>query len=390
MKGNAMNITGSNMNTIKSNNMALILNNIRKSSVSRAELVKITGLKKSSVTTITNKLIAQGIVCETGTTSVSARGRRPVILDIVGNYRFAAAVLLHRSKISIGITDLKCTVIDSITHNTAEFKTADEIINTVCDNLQMLIDRNKLPAEKIIGIGVGAPGPLDYRAGVILDPPNFEIMHNLPVAHLLEQRFGFPVFLENNAVLLGLTEYYYGCMNKYNHAMFVVVSHGIGSAVIENGAVFRGKNGFAGELGHISVNIDGQRCSCGNVGCLELYASLEALEKHFGFDSYKEITDRAYAGDTDALNILKYEANYLAAGIINAVNLFDLDAIVIHGEVNYRPEILLNEIQRLVNNRSFITKAHKVEIIPSTLRHDADLYSCSAVVLNNFFNQTLN
>ena len=381
-----MNKSATNSTVLKSNNRSLLLGIIRKGNVSRAELSRATGLTKSAVTAITNKLINEGILYETGT-SISVKGRRPILLDIVKNHKYAIGVLLHRDRVALSIIDLQCNLVDSIEKSIALFHNSDEILDYICENIDTLLAKTRIDFSKVLGIGISSPGPLNYISGKILNPPNLDIINNLSVVDVLREKYHLPIFLENNAVLLGLTEYFYGVMSKYSNAMFVTLTHGIGSVIIENGSVYRGKGGYAGELGHISVNIDGELCPCGNHGCLELYASLEALEKRFHFSqkNFDQIVNKAYAGDSESEKILHYEARYLAVGIVNAVNLFDLDAVVLHGIINYRPEILISEIRSIVNSNSFISSAHKIDILSSSLGDDAQFVACAASVLNNFF-----
>jgi predicted NBD/HSP70 family sugar kinase len=253
----------------------------------------------------------------------------------------------------------------------------------------MLMGKNGIPLNKLIGIGVSSPGPLDYRGGVILDPPNFVKFRNIPVASLIREKFDIPVHLENNAVLLAIMEYYYGLMKNYRNSMFVIISNGIGSCVMIDGRLFRGSAGLAGELGHTSIDIDGEECSCGNHGCLELYAAMAALKKRFGFEGYNAVVDRAYNSDPQALRIIDYEADFLACALVGAVNLFDLDSIILYGEFNYRPELLISKIRQRISERSIIKRSHEVAVIPSGLKAEASICSSTAAVLSSYFNQEI-
>lgn len=383
-----MNKYAANIVSLKTHNRALLLNYIRHKPVSRAELAKITGLTKPAVTAIINELIHEGIVCEIGT-GKTAKGRYPVLLDIVPDYRFSIGVLLNRKRAAVCISDLKCKVIDFIDSSISEYHSATQLFTWLTRSIKTLIEKNKLTYDKLLGIGVSSPGPLDYKAGIILNPPNLNILHNLPVVQMLKNEFKLPVCLENNAVLLGLAEYYNGCMNSFSNAIFITISYGIGSVIIENGTVYRGKSGYAGELGHISVNINGEKCPCGNIGCLELYASPAAIEREFGYsqDDFWRVIEAAYSGDRHCLEILDYEASYLSAGIVNAVNLLDIEAVILHGVINYRPELFISKLDKLIKERSFISKAHNIEILTSTIKGDADLISSTATLENDFFSR---
>jgi predicted NBD/HSP70 family sugar kinase len=378
----------SNVNTLKCDNRALILNHIRKQPMSRSQLSKQTKLSKSAVTMITNELINEGQLVEIGT-SVSCKGRKPITLDIIKDYRYAIGVLLHRKRMSVSITNLKSELIDCVEENTGNYSDYREALLWICRTIRSVINKNNIPISKIIGIGVSSPGPLDYHSGTILLPPNFDLFHNVPVVPLLKEEFDLPVFLENNSVLLAITEYFNGSMKEYKNSMFVIISDGIGSCIVINGQIFRGFGGYAGELGHTSIDINGPICSCSNRGCLELYTTLSALQKKFSFDSYEKVVDDAYSNMPEALAILEFQANCLACALISAVNLLDLDSVILFGEFNYRPELLLSKLNVIINERSLIKRAHQVKVVVSELGSDAVTVSSTAAVLSHHFNQKL-
>ena len=383
-----MKTNGSNANTLRSDNRALLLNRIRRQPVSRAQLAKETGMSNAAFTMITNDLIAQGQLREIGTAD-SEKGRRPILLDIVADYRYAVGVSLHRKRLQVLVTDLKGTLVRCTQERTGRFSTADEAVGWACRTIREELAQLQIPFSRVAGIGISSPGPLDYREGVILTPPNLPLFHHLPIVSRFRREFSLPVFLENNAVLFAMTEYLSGGLHAYRNVLFVIMSHGIGSCLIREGRVFRGCGGFAGEIGHISVNPDGPPCACGNHGCLEQYATMDALKRRFGFDRYSSVVDAAYRGDSASREVLEYEARYLAAGLVTAVNLFDPDAIVLYGEFRYRPELLLSMLSEQISRQSLITRVHPVAVLPSQLGPEAEAVSSTAVVLSRHFDQRL-
>ena len=383
-----MKTNGSNANTLRNDNRALLLHRIRRQPVSRAQLAKETGMSKSAVTMITNDLIAEGQLREIGTME-SRKGRKPILLDIVPDFRYAVGVSLHRKRIQVLITNLKAELVGCVEEHTERFTSPEVAVGWICRTIRQELERRRIPLSKVVGIGISSPGPLDYREGVILTPPNFTMFHHLPIVSRIRDEFPLPVFLENNAVLLAMAEYSSGAIGDYRNTLFVIMSHGIGSCLIREGQVFRGSGGFAGELGHISVDLGGRPCPCGNRGCLEQYATMAALKERFGFENYADVVDAAYRGEGAAMEILEYQARYLAAGLVSAVNLFDLDAIVLHGEFNYRPERLFSLLSQRIHQQSLITRVHPVAVLPSQLGPYADAVSSTAVVLNRHFSQNL-
>ena len=298
-------------------------------------------------------------------------------------------VSLHRKRLSVSITNLASVLLDQVQTPTQDYHDYASALAWIFTAIEEMIERNHIPSSKIIGIGVSSPGPLDYRGGTILVPPNFDLFHHVPIVALLKEKFDLPVLLENNAVLLALTEYFNGSMKEYRNSMFVILSDGIGSCMLMDGKIYRGFGGYAGELGHTSIDIHGPKCTCGNQGCLELYATLTSLKREFHFESYETVVDDAYRGASYALDILKYQAQCLSCALIGAVNMLDLDAIILYGEFNYRPELLFSLLNSRISKGSMIQRVHPVSVIPSGLKNNAAAISSTAAVLNRYFNQQL-
>lgn len=359
---------GSNISTIKTENNSLILNCIRRRAMSRAEISKSTGLSKSAVTIITKQLIDEGQLMEIGTESISY-GRHPILLDIVKTRRYAMGIALDRARVTVCIVNLKLQSVDSRCRDISEFDAPDKAVLWAYQNGLEILDEKKISRELCVGIGVAAPGPLDYKRGVILTPPNFELFRDFDVRGCLAAYSDMPVFVNNTPVLMAMYE---RCKREpeLNNYIYVTVDNGVGSAIFQNGRVNMGSAGFSGEIGHTTVDVNGPVCSCGNYGCLEGYVTKKAFLKLYGID-YEENADKAYSGDREALDRIVRLARYFASGIINSVNMLDLDTVIISGELNYRYELLFEQLQNNINERSIITKAHKVTVLPALAENSA-------------------
>lgn len=377
---------GSNTNTIKAQNNSLILNCIRKTPMSRAQISKLTDLSKSAVTMLTKQLIDEGQIIETGTESTDF-GRHPIMLDIDKNHRFAIGISLTRSEASVCIVNLKLEVVDSDECAISGFDNAENVIKWCWEKACELLSKNNIDHSDCIGIGIAAPGPLDYKRGIIFTPPNFSLFHNVNIKELFAKFTDKPVFLNNAPVLMAMYEHIKRQENIQNY-LFISVDNGVGSAIIQKGNIYRGSAGFSGEIGHTTVDINGPVCSCGNNGCLEGYVTKKAIEERFG-RSFGEMTDLAYKNDTKALAEIEKTARILSAGIINAVNILDIDAVIIFGELNYRSELFFSEIQKNIDSRSIITKAHNVKVLPSMITSKEDGAYTAATVIEKYFNQEI-
>ena len=378
-----------NVSRLKVNNRYMILDCLRHSPISRAEISRATGLAKSSVTTLTNEMISQGLLCEAGLAEKSNKaGRTRILLDINGSFGFAVGINLHRKRISVAAVSIKGEVIFEFCENVADFYDDNEALLQITEKLNQKIAEHHLDINRMVGIGVSSPGPIDYKNGIILEPPNFKLFNNYEIVSSLERIYECPVFLENNAVTLALYEHYYiGALD--GSTLFVIVSDGIGGALMQNGEIFRGAYGNAGELGHISINPEGERCACGNRGCLEQYATLSSLKKRFGFEKYEEIVDLAQNGDESTLEVIEFITEALGIAFVGAVNLFDLDKIVLYGEFSYKSDFLTERLEKYINEHSVICKAHKVKVLASSQNRTTVSAAAAVPALNEFFKENI-
>ena len=354
--------------------------------MSRAQISKLTALSKSAVTMLTKQLIDEGQIKEIGTESIDF-GRHPILLDIVKEHKFAIGILLTRSEATVCIVNLKLEAIDCSVLPIDRFETADLIIEWCYNEGIRLLDKNGIEESDCIGIGIGAPGPLDYKKGTIFTPPNFLLFHNVNVIEKLKKFTDLPIFLNNSPVLMAMYEHIKR-EEKLENYLFITVDNGVGSAIIQKGKIYRGSAGFSGEIGHTTIDINGPACSCGNRGCLESYITKKAIEKTFS-KSLEQITDLAYNQDEQAIGQLERIAAIFSAGIINAVNILDIDAVIVFGELNYRPEFLFSIIQQNIDKSSIITRAHSVKLLPSIIASKEDAAFSVATVIEKYFNQEL-
>ena len=223
--------------------------------------------------------------------------------------------------------------------------------------------------EDISGIGVAAPGPLDYRTGLIIDVPMMG-WKNFPLGDCLREEFGVPVYVENDGNLGALAEANVGVAKGENVVLYQTISTGCGGGIAMGGKIYHGRNGFAGEFGHISIDFSGPKCGCGGSGCFELYASGTAMNsrmkrdiksgiKSMAFESIgynlekvngKILSDAAEKGDPYAISMLQQEGYYIGVGLANLINLFDPDVIVLAGGMvkadKYFWYTMMNEIRR--------------------------------------------
>ena len=369
---------------LKNNNRKRILEQLRFGALSRVELSKRVGLAKSSVTVLTNEMIKEGLIFEAGISKKEAgAGRTSILLKINKDFGFAIGINLHRKQISVSAVDLLNNGIFSFNLDPSSYLTNKDAILDIKKNILNQIKENGLYIENCVGIGVASPGPLNYEKGIILEPPKFSLFNNFAIVKELKKQFNLPVFLENNSVSLALYEHYQNA--KSGNTLFVIVSEGVGSALLINGEVYRGAHGLSGEIGHISIDKKGDKCPCGNKGCLELYASASAIKKRFKFNDLYSIIDRWEIGDKKALKVLDFLTECFGTALVTATNLYDLDSIVLYGEYSYKGEILTAFIEDYIKENSITAKAHPVKVCNAVTK-PADASKAAALsALNNFY-----
>ena len=156
----------------------------------------------------------------------------------------------------------------------------ERIMPVIFQAIEQTLAEAKVDLNEIAGIGIAAPGPLDHRTGIVYDPPNMPGWNRVPLRDLFAERFHIPIYVENDANTCCLGEYMFGAGRGYNTVVYMTISTGIGGGVIINGDIMEGASGIAAEFGHMTIDRHGERCNCGNIGCLEYIASGTAIARH--------------------------------------------------------------------------------------------------------------
>jgi predicted NBD/HSP70 family sugar kinase len=384
-----MNKKARNSSYMKLANRKLILNMIRSGSLSRAELARKTGLTRAAITLIIDEMIKDGIVMETGV-SQSASGRRPIILDINPKRYYTVGLNLIRYGCSVGLVNLKGEVVLKRNVEISGCKNPFEALNIIIKDIERLISDSNIEVSRLLGLGVCTPGPVDIHKGVILNPPNFEMWHNFSIAGELERALKLPVMLENISNGRTIAEKNYGRGAGLSSFMLVAVDEGIGAGIVIDNKLYHGIGGYGSELGHTSIKLDGIRCSCGNRGCLETYASipnvLKEIQRHDrSVLSWSQVVDMAENGDKLCLKAVDNEAHYLSAGIVNAMNLLELEAVILAGDISCKPGLLVEKIREKVRSISITRGIRNIEIFSSSIVKDSETISSASTVIEGFF-----
>ena len=260
------------------------------------------------------------------------------------------------------------------------------VLERVAGSVQTSIESSSVEAADIRAMGVAAPGPLDHKTGTVLHAPNIPGFENIHVAGPLGDRLGFPVFLGNDANLAALAEHAYGAGRGVSDMVYVTVSTGVGGGVLIGGELLLGATGNAGEVGHTTVNLYGDYHQCGNVGCVEMYASGGGIGQQAGaalaagrqsslanaFNERgrvtgREVVDAARLGDGLAVEMVDQAVEALAAGVLSFVHVLNPELVVIGGGVANAGDILFKPLRKIVYERALRGFRENLRIEPWTL-----------------------
>src|SRR5512133_857158 len=193
---------------------------------------------------------------------------------------WVVGVDLGGTKIEVGLVSPENQIVSRRRMPTRPADGARSVVERIAQSVEELAGR--LPAdEKIAALGICSPGPVDHETGTLIDPPNLNGLHNAPLRQMLSERLKMPVRLEHDAKATALGEFYFGAGQGEQSMVYVIVGTGVGAAVIENGELVRGKYNSAGEVGHISLDRNGELCSCGSHGCVETFVAGPWLAKRY-------------------------------------------------------------------------------------------------------------
>ncbi|HXX23546.1 MAG TPA: ROK family protein [Terriglobia bacterium] len=308
------------------------------------------------------------------------------------------------TKVAGGLVNLKGRLVKSLvvpTYGEKGFKTS---YNQIVNLIERLI---KLGGGKdnIAGVGVCAPGPLNPKTGVIINPPNLPGWRNIPLARLLESHFHLPAKVENDANAAGLAEVLFGAAVGYRDVFYVTVSTGIGTGVIIDKRIYHGKNGVGGEGGHVSIDFRSPyRCGCGTLGCIEALAAGPAMARRARVALEQEhdkpsllrelsagnlgritpvmIQEAAHKGDDLAKFIIDETGFFLGVWLGGMMSLFDPEAIIIGGGVAQIGKPLFERIRQTMPhytiNRRFV---EKLPILPAKLQKNVGVYGAASIFL---------
>ena len=361
----------------KQHNRDLVLRTIfAHDSISRAEVARVTRLTRTTVSEVVSGLLAEGLVEEIGR-GESIGGKSPILLSIVADSRFLIGLNLAQDKFIGAVVNLRGEIkeiVEAPVHDD-NGENALKLVYQILDQLT----RKKL--KPIVGIGVGTPGLVNTREGVVVNAVNLE-WQDLPLGQLLEKKYKLPVLVVNDSQAAAIGEYVYGGGHAPDENLVVVnVIHGIGAGILINGRLFQGDGGGAGEIGHVVVQENGELCRCGQHGCLETLASARAVVQQMKMGSLDDVFLAFQEGNSKAKAVVGKAGFYLGTSLSNLIGTLNIQKIVLTGDMTRFGEEWLNTVSEAMHTGAFsrMTEGTKLEI--GKLDYRACILGASAFLL---------
>jgi predicted NBD/HSP70 family sugar kinase len=351
----------------------------RRGNASRGEIADATGLSRTTVTTLVADLQVRGLVIETGASNGRGRGRPPVQLRLDPSAGAAIGIDFGHSHVHVAVADLSATVL-------GERRVALDVDGAPARALDVaaalgheLIARAGLDPRRVVGAGMGLPGPLGasaiLRGWAKLEPANE-----------LTKRLGIPATVGNDANLGALAELSLGAGRGMRDLVYLKLASGIGAGLVLGGRLHRGATGIAGEIGHVQVKQDGAVCRCGNRGCLETVASaralLESLKPAYGDDlTVRTMLELATDGNHSAQRVIKDAGRAIGRAVADLCNSLNPEAIVVGGVLGAPGTPLLEGIRESVDRYAQPGTADAVTVVGGELGERAEVLGALALAL---------
>jgi predicted NBD/HSP70 family sugar kinase len=381
---------------IKKRNEKLILYLIYKNNgISQSEIVHQTGLKAPTVFRIFTDLENRGIIVKSGKEAPAAglekKGRKPVFYSINKDSFYIIGIDFWSGSASIMLMNFSGSPIFQRTIYFREKSHVEEIMHNLVNLIEAAISESGVETDKILGIGIGAPGKINVKTGVTLHYPRITGMENFDIRERLAQSIDIPLYINNNAAAIAIGEYKYGkAQNEPNLLVFLIRS-GVGGTVLYDGVPLSKEDETIMEIGHLSVDKNGRQCSCGARGCLETYIGenviLNELNNVAGIAHMEEAIELLSQKDASVEDIFKRAANTLSSAAVSLYNVLAPDALLIISRYKYLSEYYVRNIENYIEKNNIVIKNNKQ--LKYLWCEYNPLIACKGaadLVISNFFN----
>ena len=392
---------------VRNSNLSLVLQSIHNNApLSRAKLAEMTELNKSTISSLVEDLLARQLIHEIGKDSNKA-GRPATLLEVNPRAGGIVGVELGVDFVAVGLMDISGKIIWKHTEDADPSLEQEKTIAQTLTLVDIAIAKCKEMKLRLLGIGLVVPGTVDLQEGVLVYSPNLQ-WTNVPLGKIFSDHTGLKTFIENDANAAAVAEHLFGAMKHTQDFIFIYAGVGIGGGLFLNGKLYRGRHGYAGEIGHFpvisDVDANGEICLCGNPNCWEIRANQRALimrgeaildknsasiisqvmrEHNETSPSVDIMKLAADAGDQDVIHAFAEVGHAMGQGIAGLVNIFNPEKIVFGGTLSMASDYLIPAVISSVENLAQNDIMKRTEVVISTFTNDASLFGAVAIVVQN-------
>ncbi|MFF4224056.1 ROK family protein [Streptomyces abikoensis] len=360
-------------------------------SLTQAEIARTTGLSAATVSNIVRELKDGGTVEVTPT---SSGGRRARSVSLSGDAGIVVGVDFGHTHLRVAVGNLAHQVLAEDAEPLDVDASAEEGLRRAESLVRTLITKAGIDPRKIIGVGLGVPGPIDVESGVLGSTAILPGWAGTNPRDDLAARLGVPVHVDNDANLGALGELVWGAGRGATDLAYIKVASGVGAGLVINGKIYRGPGGTAGEIGHITLDESGPVCRCGNRGCLETFTAaryiLPLLHSAHGTDlTVPRVVELARDGDPGCRRVISDVGRYIGSGVANLCNLLNPSRVVLGGDLADSGELVLAPIRESVSRYAIPSAARRLEVVPGALGGRSEVLGALALVLSEMGDSTL-
>ena len=391
-KPNLADVKAAGHNMLRLVNRRILLNILSdRQPISRAEIAKISGLNKATISTITGELLKDSCIVEEGSGRTTPIGGKPPTPLRLNSKRFGLfGVDIRADETILALSDFNNRIVARVSYETGT--DANVFLNKLGKEIRKLRSKYNSFIE-FPGVGVSLPGLVDNERGKFLISVVLP-WRDVPVVQLLEKSTGLPVIIDNSARCSALAEIWHG-KAQYAHVrnlLYVSVSTGLACGVVIDGGLYRGGNNTAGQFGHISIDLSGSECRCGQRGCWDLYASDKATLKRYAelrntngkrVSTMRKLIELVDGGDPAATEAVRETARYLGIGITGLINGLDPEVVVIGGEITKVWGVIEPIIVEQTKRNLLAPRSHGVAIRPSAFEVRPSLKGALTLIQNS-------
>ncbi|MFF8290156.1 ROK family protein [Streptomyces sp. NPDC016309] len=360
-------------------------------SLTQAEIARTTGLSAATVSNIVRELKDGGTVEVTPT---SAGGRRARSVSLSGDAGIVIGVDFGHTHLRVAVGNLAHQVLAEEAEPLDVDASSEEGFGRAEALVKRLIAATGIGQDKVVGVGLGVPGPIDVSSGTLGSTSILPGWKGINPSEELSGRLGVPVYVDNDANLGALGELVWGGGRGVKDLAYIKVASGVGAGLVIDGQIYRGPGGTAGEIGHITLDESGPVCRCGNRGCLETFTAaryvLPLLQPSHGPDlTMERVVQLAREGDPGCRRVIADVGRHIGSGVANLCNLLNPSRVVLGGDLAEAGELVLGPIRDSVSRYAIPSAARQLSVAPGALGGRAEVLGALALVLSEMGDSTL-